>query len=341
MSSVRRIRAQRGTATLLDLMITLILIGIATIVVSGKTSIYRMYATSAERANQELMIRTIGGSLMQYAASVDGKGRLPAPYTGGGYFSAPVDPANTALVQLVNGSNVTSRLLNDDGKVSKQVRTYQLDAGRTATMPLYASSGPQVILTYDVGVLYQTACAKGTGCATQAVPGVSAAFTESVASTWTTVYPDYGSQQLSSLPIQMQKLKETARRLDRIRDGLMTSYRAASIAAAANDLSNYYPPVSGGLGGQTPGANQGCRDGWYPLDSAGGYSSILSSLGLASGEYGVTDWGGRIELCRKYDPAGTGTETAPPHYAALRINRNVTAGLSPSSVASDNAILTF
>jgi hypothetical protein len=330
---------------LLDLFITLAIIGIVTLIALPKFSQYLAMMRNLNHIEQERAIKTIEGVVLQYAASIDPKGRAPAPYTGGGYFSAPADPSNTQLMQLMDNSNIMSRQINDDGKGSRNVRVYQLDAGHSATVPLYSQSGPLVTLIYDVGVMYQTACAFGVGCATAAVPGVSPTFTESVASTWKPTYPDFGGQQFSTYPIQLQKLRETARRLDRIRDGLQTYYHTANLAAAANDLSNYYPPTTAPLGGQNPASNQGCRDGWYPLDAAGGYTTILGTLGLGVNEYGVTDWGGRIEFCRKYDPTGTTANTTldatPPHYAALRINKNVTTGANPTNVATDNVLLTF
>jgi hypothetical protein len=67
-------------------------------------------------------------------------------------------------------------------------------------------------------------------------------------------------------------------------------------------------------------------------------------MGVSSTEFGTTAWGGAMEYCRDYEPDGTDTSNAdtPPHYAAIRIHKNVSTGGSPdNSVIGNNIFITF
>jgi hypothetical protein len=218
----------------------------------------------------------------------------------------------------------------------------------TQDVPLYFQSGPSVRLTYDFGALYVTTCPRANtspSCnvnASLGIPGYSPVLTSTNFLTWKTVAPDYPAVVFSTLQIQKDMLKLTAVRLDKVRDGLASYFRAKVISASASDSTNWYPRPSTGLPNLTsvtPLLNQGCRDGWYDLSS----TDILTQIGLTASELGRTAWGGTVEYCRDYDPAGTGSANAAPHFAALRINRNVSSALPPdlTTPAASNVVLSF
>jgi hypothetical protein len=246
-------------------------------------------------------------------------------------------------------SGVNPSEINDDGTASKNVRVYQLVQGLTQQVPLYFRSGPLVTLTYDFGAIYLTTCPKGsTTCnpnSATGVPGDSQAISANNYTTWSTSGSDGRANFVSSLPIQKQMLATTVQRLDKVRDTLLSYLRTQQVTAAGGDTTNWYPnqdgkATPGSLSGANPATNQGCRDGWYDLSQAG--VSVLPTVGLSAQEYGMTAWGGPIQYCRDYDPTGAGTPNAPPHYAAIRINVNVSAGLAPDgAVPGNNIVLTF
>jgi len=121
-----------------------------------------------------------------------------------------------------------------------------------------------------------------------------------------------------------------------VRDALLSYFRGKQLAAQPTDTTNWYP--GSGMGGKSPTANQGCRDGWYPLDT----TTVLPLIGLSVGEFGKTSWGGVIEYCRDFDPAASKSANAPPQAAALRFNANISAGAVPDpSVLANNVILTL
>ena len=92
------------------------------------------------------------------------------------------------------------------------------------------------------------------------------------------------------------------------------------------------------LGPANATTNMGCRDGWYNLAATN--VDILTQLGMDKSEQGVTAWGGVIDFCRDYDPALSGTHNSPPHYGALRMNRDATSAVAPT-VLSNAVIITF
>jgi hypothetical protein len=208
---------------------------------------------------------------------------------------------------------------------------------------MYFKSGDLVRLDYDVAVIYATGnCGALTTCNTNATasvpPGSSSLITAGNYTTWTTTSPDGDAYRISTLPIQKELLKKSTERLDKVRDSLTNYFRSMVLAAAASDTTNWYPSGSSSMAGQTPSTTQGCRDGWYDLYTDTG---ILNTVGLSPTEYGVTGWGGHVQYCRDYDPAVTAANT-PPHYAALRIHKNVTTGSNPDgTTTSNNVVLTF
>jgi hypothetical protein len=310
----------------------------------------RLAYDEKHRLNNQL----IASGLLSYAANSTQDGRLPPPYTGNGYTKTVYNPsdgssAGVALAQALTQSGVNPSEINDDGTASKNVRVYQLVQGLTQQVPLYFRSGPLVTLTYDFGAIYLTACPKGnTACnpnSATGVPGDSQALSASNYTTWSPGGSDGRAHFVSSLPIQKQMLATTVQRLDKVRDTLLSYLRTQQVTAAGGDTTNWYPnqdgkAAPGSLSGANPSSNQGCRDGWYDLSKT--EVKVLPTVGLSAQEYGMTAWGGPIQYCRDYDPTGTGTPNAPPHYAAIRINADVSAGLAPDGTQpGTNIVLTF
>lgn len=343
----KAMKSQSGF-TLIELVITVFIVGAISIVLSP---IFNTLVTSqrgAYSAVQKVNNQNIATGLINYARYNSTQGFLPNPYTGGGLTNAVYDPANStaaglALSAALTQTGINSREINDDGYENGRVRVYQLVSGLTQTVPLYFQSGPTVTLTYQHGVIYQTACnLSDSTCnphSSTGVPGDSVKMTTSNFATWAMSGSDIGAVFVSSLPVQKQMMSSTAQKLDKIRDSLVSYLRAQQSQAAATDTTNWYPSESISLGGATPGTNQGCRDGWYNLSSS---AVVLPTVGLTASEYGTTAWGGQIQYCRDYDPTGAKAANAAPHFGALRINKLLSSGVAPDAVTiSNNIVLSF
>jgi prepilin-type N-terminal cleavage/methylation domain-containing protein len=348
----RRHSAQKGF-TLLELVIAVTLLGLISI---SMAPVFKMFLTAKSQAyteNQAAINVRLSQGLLAHAREVSPLGQLPAPYTlaSSKLYNAPYNPADvsaTAVGPYLVQTRVASQEINDDNTAAQRVRVYQRLSGLTQDVPLYFQSGPTVRLTYDFGALYSTNCPRANtspSCNTNAalgIPGVSPVLTAANYLTWKTVSPDYPAVVFSTLQLQKEMLRLTATRLDKVRDGFASYFRAKMISASASDSTNWYPAPSSelpNLATTQPLTNQGCRDGWYELSS----TDILTQIGLTASELGKTAWGGTVEYCRDYDPAGTGGANSPPHFAALRINKNISAGGAPDAVlpANRNIVLSF
>lgn len=334
--------------TLVELIVAVFVIGLLSIVVSPLLNSYVGSVRASYAKRQEVVNQTIGVALMQFAQDATPLGTLPAPYTGGGYTSTIYNPADnsvtgTALKAALTQSGINPAEINDDNYPSKRVRAYQRVAGLTTSVPLYFQTGPLVTLTYQFGAIYTTGCEKSTtACnptAATGLPGPSSAMTAANHTTWTTSGTDQAVYLVSSLPLQKQMMANTAAKVDKIRDALMSYFRTRQTTASANDTANWWLPTAGTLGGASPGTNQGCRDGWYDLSTD---TEILPAAGLTPSADGKTAWGARIEFCRDYDPAGAQSPNAAPHLAAIRFHSSVSLGLAPDAVVvGNNVVLTL
>lgn len=341
-------RARQSGLTLVELIIAVMVLGLLSIAVSPLLNGYVVSLRGSYARKQEVVNQSIGLALLQYARDSTARGVLPAPYSGSGYTltvynPADLTPAGTALSSALSQSGVNPAELNDDNYPSHRVRVYQLLNGLSVQLPLYFQSGPVVRLQYQFGVLYTTACERAKAAcnprAATGVPGSSPALTaQNYQNAWAVAGTDLAPFFVSTLPLQKQMLAATTQRLDRIRDTMLAQFRARQATAQGNDPTNWWLPNPGSMGGAAPAANQGCRDGWYDLGSSG----VLAGVGLTAEEYGSTAWGGRVEYCRDYDADGSKAPNAMPHFAALRIHRDVSLGQAPDgAVSGNNLILTF
>lgn len=347
---MRKLNVQSGF-TLVELLIVSVVLSILAVALAP---VFGSIASSWARAQTEkskLYNGYLGDALVSYAQenlAAGAAGTLPAPYTGAGYTSTVFSPSDVstngiALKQKLTQQNVPITEINDDGTAGANVRVYQRVAGLIQQMPMYFQSGPLVTLTYQYGAIYTTACPKSTSAcnpsAATGVPGSSAALTALNYTTWTTSGTDGVPYVFSSLPVQRSMLTKTTNNLDKLRDYFVSYYRASQQKAAAADTTNWYPSGASSLEGQTPGTNQGCRDGWYNLATD---TTILQTVGLTSTELGSTAWGGAIQYCRDYDPTGTKGANTAPFYGAFRILGSVSSGSAPDSVATgNNVVLSF
>ena len=298
------------------------------------------------REKNKLTNRLIGESLEAYITTQPSKGVLPAPYTGSGFVATIFNASDTSaagvqLTQALTNTRVTPLEINTDGMAGANVRVYQLLGGLTTSAPFEMQSGALVTLTYQFGVIYLTQCRQAdTSCnpGASGIPGSSPVLTTANYKNYQLGGTDLALVTVSSLPRQRSMLETTRNHLNDLQDALLTDFRAKQIIAAAGDATNFYPSATSTMGGLNPGTNQGCRDGWYSLVT----SDVLAQVQISSVQYGKTEWGGAVEFCRDYDPLGNKTPNAPPHKAALRINANVSLGISPDpSVPGNNIFLTF
>lgn len=350
MQSTRR-RSQGFT--LIELILSVTLLGILTIMVTPFFKMLMGARAQAYAQEQALIDQKVANALLAYAGSNTLLGQLPAPYTGGSYKSTvfnPTDATATSLQPYLLGGNLNPNFVNNDAAASKRVRVYQKVSGLTHTMPMYGQSGPVVTLNYDFGVVYMTICPldnSSPSCnpnSATGIPGYSPVLTATNYKTWTTDPRDLPATMFSTLPLQQGMLEVTHTRLDNIRDALSGYARAKMLMAAATDTTNFYPAPTGMgapvLSGGNPATNQGCRDGWYSLNS--GVVNVLTQVGLSQAEMGSTAWGGTVQYCRDYDPTGASGANTPPHYAALRVRSAMSLGIAPDNAsAANNVIISF
>lgn len=329
--------------TLPEILIAVFVVGSLAIIASSSNaingSIFRATYNQAQLINNQAISR----ALLLWAKNESALGQLPTPYSGGVVNLSSGTSADIALQTFIQQQNVSLTEANDDNFAAHRVRAYQLVQGLIKQMPLYVRSGPLVTLTYDFGVVYQTACGINDACATTTPPGASALLTSSNYASWSAVAPDFGTAYASTLPLQESMLELTVSRLLTVRSKLLDAFNQKRLGAAPGDTTNWFLAPTGtgamSMSGANAVANMGCYDGWYPLNSAP--VNVLPQLGLGQSEYSVSAWGGRVEYCRDYDPTFSGALT-PPHYAALRMNQSVSTASSPDGIAAgNNVIITF
>lgn len=326
-----------GGFTLLEMLISVIIGAILTSMLFSWMMVAASYQERSYREAVRQDNQAIARALRNYA-SVENKGFLPEPFTGGAYRNVPVDIMNANLIEFLAQGLVSASRYNQDDSTAQNVKYYEVISPKpTYCMPIVGSSSECVTLVYDRAVIYQTACSIADAC-NDGSPGVSPAY---ALSGWSVVAPDLMPVEISTLDIQQANWRTTWLRLNETRQKIRNAFNATVAASAAGNTDNHFfkPNLAGSpdLQGADPATNQGCADGWYQLDNVD--VNILQFYGLEPQSiYSVTAWGGRIEFCRDYDPTGQGANTLP-HVAALRINKLVTSGQAPAAGLAQNLIL--
>ncbi|WP_455233533.1 PulJ/GspJ family protein [Geopseudomonas aromaticivorans] len=341
MRATRLNRKSQGGVTLVELLISTVVIGILGSAVAAIFPLFSAMNTQEYSLRQKRINMDLGQSMEAWAASESLLGELPVPYVGGDYNSVPVNPASTTaadqrLMDLMRRRHVDPSEMTHDASPNKSARVYQRLTGISENTPLMGNSGPVAKLTYQLGVIYTTSCAQVSGgpcnpngdLGSPNMAGYSDRLTAANRNTWDVnrdgEFPDISPAFISTLPLQRAKLATTGERLRRVSTEMTRYFNLLKLNAAPTDATNFYP--GSGESGKAPGSNMGCRDGWYNLSTSG----ILDLLALPAAEYGVTAWGGVVEYCRDFDPANGGAN-AEPHYGALRINASVSEGISPAN----------
>jgi prepilin-type N-terminal cleavage/methylation domain-containing protein len=327
--------------TLPELLITIIIIGVVSVMMSPGFSFISGVKKSAASDEQTLINKKIADGMLSFARTntqANMAGKIKGPYSMGTYISTVADPATNDVnwqqfIQYISQAGVATNLMSGDGTEADNVRTFQLLSNLSQPIPLYIQSGPVVTLKYQYGAIYNTKCSRlDTTCNTGSAPGDSPVLTTANYLTWDLAGNDYAKVVISTLPIQLDSLVLTSGRLDRVKSAFVSYFNDQQSAAPANNTTNWYPSGTG-LGA----SGQNCHDGWYDLS----ISNILPLIGLSPSEYGVTAWGGKVQYCRDYDPSNSGAGVLP-HNGALRINLDVTTGSAPDSVTiSNNIVLSF
>lgn len=329
--------------TLLEVIIAVAMIGVITVLVSPSFKMMSNAQRKAYEQEQTLINQKIGRALIAHSEE-EGliPGFLPDPCMHyGSYqiyrvYSTTNCSVNDTLKPYLIQQGLNPSMIANDGTGNKNIRIYQ----RVPTVSQWAyfdgRKTERVLLTYDIGVIYTTNCGESQPCGkvitggvpqrsvpvfsneTAATAGAGKLF-ESNLSTWKPGTQDVGVTYITTLPQQKKNLEKTVKNLETIIEAFK---RYAKPRLAANpELIPYPLTLSMARLPEDPTMNQGCREGWYGLDSVN--IDIINQLGFPNQETGRTAWGASIEFCRDYDPSGTSNYGEPPHLGALRIHRSV------------------
>lgn len=332
-------KTQRGF-TVLELLLTLGTLGILLAIMAPLSDSVFALRRANQAVEQETVNRRVASGILAWMDQ-RGQNNLPAPYSGDEYEDIVVDPASTdadalALVAQLGARGLSLPQIFSNSSIMNNARVYQRVANQSIVVPLYGQTGPSVTLRFDIGLLYNSQCRRDdTSCypAPSGVAGFSPVATATNIASWETAEGDFGLYRFSTLDLQLARLETSRRRIDTIRDALRDYFNAQYLSGAPDPDINHYPAPSGGgapnLSGASPGSNDGCRDGWYDLSDSS--VDVLATVGLLAAEYGRNAWGGRIEYCRDFDPAGTSAEGTAPQSAALRINAAPSTGANPGA----------
>ena len=335
----------------MELLISVIILGVIIAFAGTLVSFAFTLLENTKRGQETLDNRKLADAMLEFSSERSGvnRGRLPSPIyssdvKGGLYNPAASDQESLALARILLTTGVPVGSINNDRSAMRNGRIYQLVKDLSYSARLYGVTGPVVNLKYDFGTITSTNCSRNSSCYTSGSssnpPGDSAHLTSSNYTSWEPVPNDYGSIAFTTLYEQKRLLRITVGRLNNLSERFTNDFHNKVRLASADASTNFFEFNTAGLnlGNTDPSINMGCRDGWYNL--AASNVNILTKLGLDKSEFGMTSWGGPIGYCRDFDPAGTGLHNEPPHYGALRINKDVTATVSPV-VINDAVIITF
>jgi len=310
--------------TLIETLIVTIMIGVIGLVVM---SIFSLFASMSAQEYSQRQLRINGeiASAMEAWAASHGTttDQLPPPYSAGSYKSAVLDPnatdaGTTALMDYLHRRGIDMTQVVNDGSASQNVRAYQRLDGLTDDLPLFGVSGPTVRLTYQLGVIYATDCA--FPCA-NSLPGSSPQLTYANRNQWAVSGHDVGAAFVSTLSVERMRMGVTVERLRRIGSAMNNYFNLQKVSAAPTDMTNWFPAAGATVSGSS--YSMGCAGSWSNLSL-----TQLNLLGLSVTEYSTTAWGSPIQYCRDFAPDGSAANTVP-HYAALRIHANPSAGTAP------------
>lgn len=322
------IRSRQSGFTLVELLISVVILGILVTVISPIFSNALAFMEGAKRSEVQLNNQKLAAGMLSYAQNI-ADGKLP-PQVGS---NLPLyAQANDLLFLELSGTGVPPSQINSTGYGIDAVKRYQVVHDLEYTQPMFFSSGDTVTLFYDVGVIYQTKdCARESTCGTSPPSsGESPELDRNKIAEWDVKGGDYAPVMINTLALQKSMLRVTIGRLNRLSDRISSNFYAKARMAESSGVNHF-----AGENSATPSTVGPCWSGWENLSA----TNTLASIGLDSREFGRTAWGGSIEYCRDYKISGGSEE--PPFYAALRINKELRKLNPVGSDDTKNVIVTF
>ncbi len=327
--------------TVIEIVVATILVGLLALAMAPALPEVAAALGTNQEARQRVVNQRIANGLLNLARENQSPFGIGVPllvYNSVGYgdpfFYTIVNTGNTdpnwvPVARYVVSEGVASSEIAGDGSIVNNARVFQLATPLTKTLNLYGTGGPQVTVTYQFGAIYTSNCPRlDTTCYQPAViPGGGTALTTTNFATWKPPASAVGTVFFSTLPAQIDRVKRTAERIDLIRDAFRRYYRTQQLLVSSGDsTTNYFPNgtcTSPCTTAGVPTSNQGCYDGWYPIDSN---SDLLPKVGISTafGNNIKTAFNSTIDYCRDYHPmAGTysKSQNAKPNVAALRIRK--------------------
>lgn len=339
---MRVIKKRQSGFTLVELLITTMVIGFIGIIVSDSIGALASARQRHYNVDQMMKNQQLGDAMLRHAREQSALGTLPAPHTDApsDLNLALLDPSDTTLAEYLSVA-APSVEINGDGTAADNVRVYQRLNNISINVPLRKTHGALVNLRYDIGAIHLSNCPRDDSTCNRLTtngggdmigPGDYVHLDALNYSNYSVTDDDLGLYMFSTLDLQKHKLAGLVAKLDEIAASLAKHKNDLDVAGTYSGDNNFLSPTGASppnLSGANPTTNEGCHDGWYQLNAAN--VNVLAQLAFDASIYGVTEWGGRIEYCRDYDPAATGTGSADtaPHYAALRIHTNVSLGSHP------------
>lgn len=325
-------RKQSGL-TLVELLISVVILGILMAVLGPIFSNALTFMESAKKSEVKLNNQKLAAGMLSFARNHNGMLPPERPDFSLYNSSATQTVEEKELFLELTGVGVPPNEINTTGYGMDLMKMYQVVGGLEHKQPLFFSTGDEVTLNYEVGVIYQSNCPLLSACKNAPFAADrTERLTAGTIASWDVKGEDYAPVMINTLAEQKTLLRITLGRLNRLSDRFSSHFYAKSRVSEQSGV-NHFAGLMPLLGSKTP---DGCWTQWDDLSS----TNTLASIGLDRNEYGKTAWGGRIEYCRDYKPdALVGGE--PPFYAALRINKNLKPNSHPAASGPANAIITF
>lgn len=335
-------RSRQEGLTLVELLISVVILGILMVVIGPIFASALTFMESAKKGEVQLNNQKLGAGMLSYARN--NNGNLPPAHPSKGYALYDKEAADGDLTSEdyrlfleLTGAGVPPNQINSAGYGVDALKRYQLVTGLTSKQKIFFNTGDEVTLNYQVGVIYQSDCAKSLCLDTDPFAGSEVKtekLTASNIASWELKGSDYAPVMINTLSEQKAMLRTTLGRINRLSDRISSHYYATARVSEDASKNNF----AGDNATQVSPSVNGCWVAWDDLSSNA--SNMLPSIGLNKNEYGKTAWGGKIEYCRDYKPNGLGG--VPPFYAALRINRDLKFGSNPDPYNNNkNIVITF